>query len=264
MALFGNLFKPAAPASPAIRPLQLAPVPASLPRITAPTAAQIAQSSSPSPGAQALLTPQQTPSQYLGALQQKHMGADMVNTLAHGLSDRDGVHWASQSAEKVADKLPPHEVHAMKAAQAWAKNPTAANQADAAAAAAKGGLKGPGSMAAQGAAWAKPATPGGPNPSTSSAAATPRLTPHAVTSAVMMSSAIKAHPAAAVAAMTAPAVKAPAVSAPQVNAPAVQAPQVKVPNVPPVVPPSVQAQTFEQQHPFIAIGIDIASGKTPV
>jgi hypothetical protein len=30
------------------------------------------------------------------------------------------------------------------------------------------------------------------------------------------------------------------------------------------VPPEVQAQTFQQQHPFIKMGLDIASGKTPV
>jgi hypothetical protein len=74
-----------------------------------------------------------------------------------------------------------------------------------------------------------------------------------------MSSAIKANPAVAVPAMSAPAVKAPALALPKVQAPqlATEAPQAPAA----VVPPEVQAQTFQQQHPFIALGLDIASGK---
>jgi hypothetical protein len=246
MALFQNLFKPAAPAPPA-------PVPAALPGISSPTASQIAQHSNPSPAAAKLLTPQQTPSQYLNTLQDHKMGDEMVKTMAHGMPDREGVHWAAQSAEKVSDKLPPHEVQGMKAAQAWAKNPTPANQAAAASAAAKGGCQGPGSMAAQGAAWAKPATPAVPG-----AAVAPRLTPHAVTGAVLMSSAIQAHPALAAPAMALPSASAPAVAAPSVKAPQMPA---AAPQAPAVVPPAVQAQTFQQQHPFIALGLDIAGGK---
>ena len=34
------------------------------------------------------------------------------------MPDREGVHWAAQSSEKVSDKSPPHEVQAMNAAQA--------------------------------------------------------------------------------------------------------------------------------------------------
>ena len=148
MSFFQNLFKPAAPATPAkptapalpaapkLQPVSVPPVPQQLPKIAAPTAAQIAQTSNPSPAAQQILAanPQQTPPQYLAALQEKQQGGDMVNTLSHGMSDRDGVKWAAQSAGKVSDKLPPHEVNAMKAAQAWANNPTAENQAAAAAA----------------------------------------------------------------------------------------------------------------------------------
>lgn len=255
MALFGNLFKAPAPKAPAAPPVP--PVPAQLPKIQAPTAAQIAQHSQPSPAAQQLLTPQQTPSQYLSALQEKQMGGEMVKTLAHGLPDREGVHWAAQSAEKVSDKLPPHEVEAMKAAQTWAKNPTQANKAAASAAAAQGGCRGPGSLAAQGAAWSQPSTPATPG-----AAAAPRLTPHAVSGAVLMSAAIKANPSVAVPTMTAPTLKAPTLAAPALQKPqmpALSAPQAQTPAV---VPPAVQAQTFQQQHPFIKMGLDIASGKS--
>jgi hypothetical protein len=255
MALFSSFLKPQPPKS---APFQAPPVPAQLPKITAPTASQIAQTSQPSPAAQQILaaSPQQTPPQYLGALQEKQLGSDMTKTLAHGMPDREGVHWAAQSADKVSDKLPPHEVQGMKAAQAWAKNPTPENQAAAATAAAQGGCRGPGSMAAQGAAWAQPSTPAAPG-----AAAAPRLTPHAVTGSVLMSAGIKANPAVTVPTMTAPAAQAPALATPALQAPQLAA---TAPQAPAVVPPAVQAQTFQQQHPFIKMGLDIASGKTPV
>src|SRR5437868_1507478 len=264
MAFFSNPFKPQPPkVSPVLPtpPPKVPPVPENLPKITSPTAAQIAQTSQPSPAAQQILNanPQQTPSQYLGALQEKQMGGEMVKTMAHGMPDREGVHWAAQSAQQVSDKLPPSEVHAMQAAQTWSKNPTAENQAAAAAAAAKTDHRGPGGLAAQGAAWAQPATPATPAAS-ATAPATPRMTPHAVTGAVLLSAAIKANPA-----LAAPAAKLPAVQAPMLAAPSLEVPQLTVPQAPPpTVPPHVEAQTFKEQHPFIAMGLDIASGKQSV
>lgn len=187
------------------------------------------------------------------------MGGEMVKTMAHGMPDREGVHWAAQSAAKVSDKLPPSDVHAMQAAQTWVKSPTEANKAAAGAAAAKTDFKGPGAWAAQGAAWSQPATPAASGAGTAAAAAAPRLTPHAVNASVMLASSIHANPAVA-----APALKAPVLQAPTLAAPTLQAPQVAAPDVPPpTVPPAVQAQAFKQQHPFIAMGLDIASGKTP-
>jgi hypothetical protein len=262
MGLFSKVFRPAAPKPAEFHP---APVSTQLPKIAAPTAEHLAQASQPSPAAQEVLAvnPQQTPSQYLSALQDKKMGDDMVKTLAHGMPDREGVQWAGQCAEKVSDKLPPHEVEGMKAAQAWARNPTPENQAAAAAAAARGGCRGPGSMAAQGAAWAQPSTPA------AGVAAAPRMTPHVVSGAVLMSAAIKANPAVTAPTMIPPSVQAPELAAavpkaPALAAPALAAPALQAPQAPAVVPPSVQAQTFEQQHPFIKLGLDIASGKTPI
>ena len=268
MAFFGNPFgppaTPAVPAAPKLPPMQLPPVPAQLPKIGAPTAAQICQASDPSPAAQKLLTPQQTPSQYLNTLQDHQMGDEMVKTLAHGMPDREGVAWAAQSAEKVSGSLPPADVEAMQAAKAWSANPTPETQAAAAAAAAKTDMQGPGALAAQGAAWAKPAASAGApaGASTSGAMATPRLTPLAVSGSVLLSSAIAANPQVA-------APKVPTAAAPTLKIPEVpqmpQAPQLNVPAAPaPVVPPEVQAQTFQAQHPFIASGIDFASGKTKV
>jgi hypothetical protein len=254
MGLFSNPLKASAPAAP--KPMQYPAVPTQLPKISAPNAGQIAQQSQLSPAAQALVKPQQTPAQHLQAMQDQHLGPDMVKTLAHGMPDREGVHWAAQSAEKVSDKLPPHEVQAMKAAQAWAKNPTPANQAAAGDAAAQGGRRGPGSLAAQGAAWSQPATPALPG-----ALATPRLTPHAVSGSVLMASALQAHPALAMPAMTAPAIQTPKPTLPEIQAPQL-AGQVAPPSL--AVPKEVQEQTFQQQHPFIAMGLEIAAGKTPV
>jgi hypothetical protein len=251
MGFFGNLIKPAAPTTPpAPKAPQYPAVPSSLPKIKATKASDLTAHTQPGPEAQSVFTPHQTPSEYLNALQQKQQGPEMVKTLAHGMPDKDGVHWATLSADKVSDKLPPHEVSALNAAKTWTKNPTPENQQAASLAAAKGGCKGPGSMAAQGAAWSNPA-PGAP-----------RLAPHAVSGSVLMSSAINANPKVATPSMSAPTAQAPtAPSAPTLQAP--QTPQIpQAPQAPAVVPPAVQAQTFQQQHPFIAMGVDIASGKT--
>lgn len=257
MTFFNKLFS-SQPPPPKARSYPA--VPQGLPKIQASTAAGIAQQSNPSAPAQQLLAanPKQTPAQYLSTLQEHKLGDDMVKTMAHGMPDREGVHWAAQSASQVSDKLPPHEVQATKAAQAWANNPTPQNQSAAAAAAAQGGCRGPGSMAAQGAAWAQPSKPASPG-----AAAAPRLAPHAVAGSVLMSSAVKADPALTVPAMSAPAIQAPTLAAPKPP----QAPQppqapAATPQAPAVVPPNVQAMTFDQQHPFIKMGLDIASGKT--
>jgi hypothetical protein len=270
MSLFGNFFKPAAPATPAPKPIaiQTQPIPAALPKISAPTAAEIAQQSNPSPAAQKILAanPQQTPSQYLNTLQDQRMGTEMVDTMAHGMPDREGVLWASKSAGQVSDKLPPEEVEAMKAADLWAKDPSPANQAAAGAAAAKTSLRGPGSLAAQGAAWAQPppapgaALPAGAAPGATATA--PRLTPMAVSGAVLLAAATKAYPEKVVPTFKPPAMEAPKLEAPTLEAPKMEIPALEAPQAPVVVPPEVQAKTFQQQQPFINMGVDIASGKT--
>jgi hypothetical protein len=226
------------------------PVPAQLPKIGAPTAAEICQFSQPAAGAAQLLTPQQTPSQYLSALQDKQMGEDMVKTLAHGMPDREGVWWASQCAQKVSDRLPPADVAAMQAAQVWAKTPTPANQAAAAAAAAKTDFQGPGAWAAQGAAWAQPIFPAAAPAGT---AAAPRLAPHAVAGSVLLSAATAANPEAAIPKVQSPALQTPAET--QVATLAAAQPAA------PAMSPAQQAQAFRAQHPFIALGMDVASGK---
>ena len=192
MALFANLFKPQAPApAPKPGPGKAGPVPAQLPKITAPTAAQITQHFDPSPAARALLVEHQTPSQFLSALQEKQMGGEMVKTIAYGLPDREGVLWAVLSAQKVADNLPALDKQALRAAQTWLQNPLEANQTAAAAAAAATDYLGPGAWAAQAAAWVRTVTPDG---QPDDDAAVSRLTPQAVAAAVLVSATIKAKP----------------------------------------------------------------------
>lgn len=240
MSLLQNLFGTSSPL----------PVPAKLPAMTLPSAAAIAQAAEPGAEALKLLTPQLTPPQYLAALQEKQLGDDMIKTLAHGLPDDAGVTWAAKCAEKVADKLPPSDQAAAQAALAWAKDPSDVTQAAAAAAATQADLKGPGAWAAQAAAWSKPATPG-----------LPRLAPPAISAAVLMAAAIQAFPKLAAPKPLIPPLPdmvPPALEVPPPVAEALSAATI------PAVPPKVLAKTFASQQPFIAMGLDIASGKTPV
>lgn len=184
MAFLQKVFKAVTP--------KPAPVPEQLPKITAPKAAQIAERFDPSPRAKALLNPQQTPSQFLGALQDRDMGEDMVKTIAHGLPEREGISWAVQSAERVSERLPAADVQAMRAAQAWLKNPTPANKAAAAAAADQTDYCGPGAWAAQAVAWSQSEDASrGQGPGK---VAQP-LASQAVASAVLLAATIKAKPA---------------------------------------------------------------------
>src|SRR5437867_3163173 len=94
-----------------------------LDKITAPTAAEICKSFKPQPQAQALLTPEQTPTEYVDVLEEKQMSTDAVNVLAHGMPERESVWWACQSSEKVAPQLAPADKAALGTADAWVKNP---------------------------------------------------------------------------------------------------------------------------------------------
>jgi hypothetical protein len=73
-----------------------------------------------------------------------------------------------------------------------------------------------------------------------------------------MAPAVQTNPALAAPALAAPSVQPPALAAPALPAPS--APPA-APEIPPVVPPEIQAMKFEQQHPFIKMGLDIASGQ---
>lgn len=198
--MLANLLAPSAPppvapaiSAPAAEPPKAAfpPVPETLPKIPARTAAAICKECKPGSAALALLTPEQTPAQFLSLLQERQMAEAMVKVLAQGLPDREGVAWAVQCVLKVAEKLPPADLNALKAAQAWVKEPTLQRQKAAAIAAERTDFQGPGAWAAQAAAYAqggglRPASPAGPIP--------PRLTPHAVGGAVALAISVVASP----------------------------------------------------------------------
>jgi len=134
MSFFKNIL---AGSIDAMKPVPKVPVPEVLPGIAAPSAVAIGKSASLGEGAMALITPEQTPAQGLAALGENQMGDDMAKVLAHGMDDRSGVFWATRSAEKVSDPLPPADREALAAAQAWVENPTPEAQALAAKAAAR-------------------------------------------------------------------------------------------------------------------------------
>ena len=261
MGFLQNLIKPKAPKP---EPLPVISIPSPLPKIAATRAAEICNACEPKPAAQALLTTQQTPTQYLAALQEKQLGEDMIKALAHGLADREGVWWAVACAQKLSAILPSADVQALRAAEAWVKSPTESNRAAAGAAAAKTDYCGPGAWAAQGAAWSSskntPPAPSGEEPA-------PRLTPNAVVGAVLVSAAISANPALAapkppapitplpsLAAPQMPKIAAPTLAPPGVSLPVVSAPQL--PGAMPAVPqpgmPAFQAPALKMPSPGIS------------
>lgn len=93
-----------------------------------------------------------------------------VDRIAQELPDADGVRWACECADLVKDKLPPHEQQAVAAASAWAESPNAAAKQAAADAAAGAGPAGPGSWAAQAAAWSNADPPPHEDPAADAAA----------------------------------------------------------------------------------------------
>ena len=247
MSFFQSLFKPSVPkvqtvaTSPAVAVL---PVPQHLPKIVAPTAAQIAKTASPSPAAQQWLAPQQTPSQYLNVLQEKQMGDEMVKIMAHGLPDREGVWWAVQSAQRVSEHLPPSDLLAVQAALNWVKNPTPETSAAANAAAANTDYRGPGAWAAQAAAWAQTDPSATPPPGQ---AKLPRLTPNAVAGAVLLTSSIAAHPQLASPKYQLPTVASPNLAGPDLSAPSFSTPQPGAPefNTPNLSAPSAPSASLQ-------------------
>jgi hypothetical protein len=232
-----------------------------LPKLTTPSAADLAAKAKAQPASQALLKPGMTSSEYIHALQEKKQSLDAVNALAHGMPERDAVSWAAQSSQKVAAKLNPQEQAAAKAAEAWVKNPSDATKAAAAEAASKTDFKGPGGWAAQAAAWAQspaPATGSAPAGAPTGAAAggatatpaAPPLTPAAVAGAVLLAAGLS---------------NAPPMAPPQksdLKAQALAMPKGETPPMTQAKPPLVdQSKMAKALQPFIDLGKNIASGR---
>jgi len=155
--------------------------------LVAPTALAIAEQVDLSPQAQELLARGLSSSDYVKALAEQDLNSDAVGFLANGLKERQGVRWAAESASMVSDKLPPEEVEAFKAAEAWAKGQ--AMEGDVQEALSKTQFAGPGSWAAQAALWADQGL------DFASAADGPamKLAPKAIDGAVRLAAAVKAH-----------------------------------------------------------------------
>jgi len=188
MSFFANLFKPKPANAP---PAASVPVPPQLPKIAAPAAAPVCQEYKPAPPAQALLTPQQTPAQYLQMLQNNQMTEESVKFLAYGLPERESVWWAAQCARQVSSPVNLADQAALKAADAWVKTPSDPNTQAAEEAAANTDFQTPGAWAAQAAAWSKPPAPGTTIPPDPAEPAPPRLTPHAVVGAILLAVAVQ-------------------------------------------------------------------------
>jgi len=187
MSLFQNLFGSSAP-KPPLEPV--VSVPTHLPKIKAPTAAQVCEQYKPEPPAQQLLTPQQTPAQYLNLLEKKQLSEESVKLLAYGLPERESVWWATQCAQKVSSPLNLPDEAAIKAADAWVKNPSELTKK-----AAAWSKPTPTVVPAQDygrpqnpTGWAMPAAPVADGPADP---LEPRLAPHAVVGAVMLAIAVK-------------------------------------------------------------------------
>jgi hypothetical protein len=133
------------------------------PKITAPTAAEIAAKSKPSPEGKALLKPEMTPGQYQHALEKNKMSVDSVHFLAHGLPHKDSICWACQSCRLVGPKLSLPEMDVLKLTEAWLKNPIPGLCASISGSLGKVDFTGPGSWSGQAALWAGlPPIPGMP------------------------------------------------------------------------------------------------------
>ena len=225
--------------------------PAPLPKITAPTAAEICVTSNPSPEGKALLTPTMTPPEYLQALEKNKLSVDSVHFLAHGLPEKDSICWACQSSRLVAPKLSGSELDSLKLTEAWLKNPNPDLLASISASLGKVDFTGPGSWTGQAALWAK--APGAPQPPSIPGMPTVALVGAAVIGAILLSAGLK-------------------VGAPM---PAIPKPRLQLPTLPPspelllqlrkpqmAIPTPVveQPKLTKLLSPFITLGKGVAFG----
>lgn len=214
--------------------------PAPLTNLQIPTAVELAAKADLSPAAKALARPGLSAGEFLSALEKNKLPLDAMKGLAYGLPERQAVMIACQSALKVIEKLNPEELAALRAAEAWVKNPTDATKSAAAAAAAKTDFRGPGGWAAQAAAWSK-----GNAPAPTNAPAAPPLAPAAAGGAVLLAAGLVNRPS-----MPAPQ-KPEAVAVPVTPGPAKQA----------EIPQIDQSKMVKLLQPFLKLGKEIAAGK---
>jgi hypothetical protein len=220
-----------------------------LTKIESPTPDGVLAKFKPEPKSASLVKPNQTPTEYVEALEKNKCSGDAVKFLAHGMPERDSVWWACQSSQKVAPKLNSADSSALTAAQNWVKNPTPDTQAAAAAAAAKTDFKGPGGWAAQAAAWSKPS--GAAASGAGGGAAAPAgLAGAAVAGSVLLAAGLVSRPAM-------PEAQKPVLEIPKAALPKVETPVLEQPEIPPVD----ENKFSKMMQPFLDIGKEVASGK---
>jgi len=222
-------------------------VPAVLPKLQSLTAKELLEKTGVSAIAGGPDLTKISVSELLGNLlnqRQDMLGA--TKTLAHALPPKTGVKWAADSARAVEAKLPPEQKDALRAADAFHENPSAANRDAAAKAAAKAGPAGPGGLAAQAASLCDvpdgPPVPGGAT-----------LVPTCVTGAVVLAASISP-PSIAKMPETSP-IPSRIGEVPATPVPTVP---VAVPAVPPNSPAAIKnALAFK---PFLERGVALAAG----
>jgi hypothetical protein len=210
-----------------------------LPKITAPTAAEICEKSKPSTEGKALLTPGMKPAEYQHALEKNKMSVDSVHFLAHGLPAKDSVCWACQSCRLVVPKLSMPELDCLKFTEAWLKNPIPGLLGPISLSLGKVDFTGPGGWAAQAAMWL----------------ALPALCAAAVAGAILLCGGLSVG-------VAMPPIPIPKLPIPMVPFPPEMLLKFQMPQIPaiPPIPLLNQPQLMKMLFPFINLGKGVAIG----
>jgi hypothetical protein len=210
-----------------------------LPKITAPTAAEIAEKSKPSAEGKALLKADMKPAEYQAALEKNKMSVDSVHFLAHGLPAKDAICWACQGCGLVRPKLSMPELDCLKFTEAWLKNPLPELMASISLSLGKVDFKGPGGWAAQAAMWM----------------ALPALCAAAVAGAILLCGGLAVG-------VAMPPIPNPRLQVPMIPFPPELLLQFQKPPLPPIPPIPVlnQPKLMKMLFPFIDLGKGVAIG----
>jgi hypothetical protein len=118
-------------------------------RIPSATSAEVCQRFRLGRVAEALLRDQQTPGQFLDLLAARRLFKDATRFLAHALPKREAVWWAVLCVREVVGPSPPEPVvAALRAAEAWVRDPSEENRRAAREAAKAAGTGSPAGLAA--------------------------------------------------------------------------------------------------------------------
>jgi hypothetical protein len=96
------------------------------------TAEQICAQAKLDDAAQSLLAPSMTPAQFVAKLGERQMHAEGITVMAHALPMRQAIWWGAlcvwRSTDSQLSRLKPAEVGALRAAVAWALQPSEENR----------------------------------------------------------------------------------------------------------------------------------------